>query len=902
MMQGGYHSPDLLEDTVAELVLCLLLLGVGGLVWSLRRNTNPAVLWAWGWLVIGAVMALMVFTRNVSWVHLPAQLLSPLLPAFLLAGALAYTDRRVPVWLLPAGLGFGLLRGALGQSFPDAGHVLSTIGEPAVELAAAYLVFQVGRSPGATPSQKILPFTFVAVALLDGTTSLAYFWKGAFPESMVFGWPLVGLVTFGFQVTAAGHYTRKHGGELERESQRARQALRESEQRFAVLAQYTGDVTFELDAKWRVTYISDSVKQTLGFEPSDYAGTSAEFGIHPEDQQRVQQAVATAFETSDTFTVRARCQHRDESWRWLESNLHAFRSAAGDLRLVGVARDVTESHEQQQSLRRSHDTLEQRVEDRTAQLVAAVHDLEREVVARRLAEEELRASREHYRAVSELSSDFSYGFQLRTDGSIEIEWVTEAFTRITGFTRSDLEQKGWGIMQGPEHQRVAAERIGAALSGSREDFEVAIVTKNGEIRWIHNCLIAERSQDDEVIRVVGASSDVSERKRAETERQKLEAHLGAVQRLESLGVLAGGIAHDFNNLLNVILGNSSLALTDTDPDSEIARRFARIRSAARHAAGLTEQMLTYSGMTPFSLKPTDLSRLVHATADLLEASVPNRNVLTVELAEDLPPIEGDDTQLRQVVVNLVTNGAEALGDRSGRLTVRTGEVEIREQLFPIGTSRPTSGEYVFLEVEDSGSGIDEATRERIFEPFFTTRSAGRGLGLAAVLGIVQGHRGFITVESEPGEGTTFRVLFPRAGSEPAVPEPVAAPRVPAARRATVLIVDDEESVLEIGAEFLMRAGFQVIAVPGGREGIEAVESRGDEIDAVVLDVVMPDIDGEEALREIRRLRPTMPVILMSGYSEERTAHRFAAEHIDGFLRKPYEPEELTEKLEKALET
>lgn len=887
---------------MAELVLCLLLLGIGGLVWSLRNNTNPAVLWAWGWLVIGAVTALMISVNNVAWVHVPAQLLSPLLPTFLLAGALAYTDRPVPTWLLPAGLVFGLARGILGQGFPDAGHILSTAAEPAVELAAAYLVFQVARAPGATPSQKLLPFTFVIVAILDGTTSLAYFWKGAFPESMFLAWPLVGLVTFGFQVTAAGQYTRKRRSELEHESKRARQALQQSEQRFDALARHIGDMIFEIDETFHVTYMSEASKQILDLEASEMLGTSTADLIHPEDQDRVIEALETAKETGAPSTTRARVRRRDGSWRWLEASLHSFRTHSDELRIVGVSRDVTESHEQQQSLRRARDTLEQRVEDRTAQLVTAVRDLEREVVGRRLAEEELRASREHYRAVSELSSDFSYGFQVRPDGSFELEWVTEAFSRITGFTRHDVEQKGWNAVEDPEHKRVATERILSALSGTREEFEGEIVTKDGETRWIHTCLIAERDADDGVIRVVGASSDVTERKQAETERHQLETHLGAVQRLESLGVLAGGIAHDFNNLLNVILGNSSLALADADPNSENARRFARIRSAAQHAAGLTEQMLTYSGMTPFSLNPTDLSRVVHDTIDLLEASISKKHVLHVELTNDLPPIEGDDTQLRQIVVNLVLNASEALGDRAGNLSVRTGKTNIREHVLPIGTPQPASGEYIFLEVEDSGSGIDDVTRERIFEPFFTTRSAGRGLGLAAVLGIVQGHRGFITVESEHDKGTIFRVLFPSTDAQATVAEPKAKPRPSMTHRATVLIIDDEESVLEIGAEFLSRAGFEVIAATGGPAGIAAVENRGDEIDAVVLDLVMPDMDGEETLREIRRSRPRIPVVLMSGYSEERTAERFAGEKIDGFLRKPYEPEELTEKVAKALET
>ncbi|MEE2678076.1 MAG: PAS domain-containing protein [Myxococcota bacterium] len=885
---------------MAELLLCLMLLAVGGLVWNLRDNANPVVLWAWGWIIIVVVAAFMRFAGEVTWVHVSAQLISPLLPAFLLAGARAYTDRPTLNWILPAGLGFGVLRWVVGSFFPDLGHIMSAGAEPAVELVAAFLVMETARDRDAKPSQKILPLAFVAIAILDGATSLAYFWKDAFPTSMTLAWPLVGVTALGLQVTAGGHYIRRRRTALEHESRLARQALRESEQRFGVLAEQAGDLIFEIDSDWNLTYMTDSVAAVLDFRPEDMVGHSAANWIHVDDQERVLEALGAAMNNREQVTARARTRRQDGSWLWLEANLHGFVSDDGDTRIVGVARDVTETHEQQESLQRAHDTLEQRVEDRTDQLLAVVRDLEREVVARRLAEEELRASREHYRAVSELSSDFSFGFQIAPSGSFELEWVTEAFTRITGHSRRDIEETGLSALGDPEHVRTALAAIDSALVGGREEFDGRILTKGDEVRWIHTCLIAERSDEDGVVRVVGASSDVTERKLAEEERHRLEAHLGEVQRLESLGVLAGGIAHDFNNLLSVILGNSSLGLTEADENSDLARRFARIRSAAQHAAGLTEQMLTYSGMTPFSLKPTDLSSVARNTLELLEASVAKANVLELELANNLPLIEGDDTQLRQIIVNLVMNATEALGSGPGKIFLRTGHTEIRENLLPIGTPKAASGEYVFLEVEDSGAGIDAATRDRIFEPFFTTRRAGRGLGLAAVLGIVQGHRGFITVDSEPGEGTTFRVLFPQTESQETAPEPGSERRVGHGVQATVLIVDDEESVLEIGAEFLKRAGFDVITAPGGREALGILEDRGEEIEAVVLDLVMPEMDGEQTFREIRRLRPEMPVIVTSGYSEERTAERFSGDRIEGFLRKPYEPDELTEKVEAAL--
>jgi CheY-like chemotaxis protein len=313
-------------------------------------------------------------------------------------------------------------------------------------------------------------------------------------------------------------------------------------------------------------------------------------------------------------------------------------------------------------------------------------------------------------------------------------------------------------------------------------------------------------------------------------------------------------------------------------------------------------MLTYSGRTPFSLKPLDLSRVVEETADLLEASVAKRIALEILPASERLPMAGDETQLRQVVINLVTNAAEAIGEANGRVCVRTStrRVEAGSGLRAIGTPDPGPGSYVSLEVSDDGPGIDETAQLRIFEPFYTTRHSGRGLGLAAVLGIVQGHHGFISLESSPGAGTTFRVLFPRLAG-PSRPEaPPKEPAPAAASLGRVLLVDDEAFVLEVGAEFLKRAGYEVETASGGREALALLEERGDAIDAVVLDLVMPELDGEETLRALRRLRPAVPVLLTSGYDEERTAERFDDADIAGFLRKPYEPEELIAKVGAAI--
>jgi signal transduction histidine kinase len=314
---------------------------------------------------------------------------------------------------------------------------------------------------------------------------------------------------------------------------------------------------------------------------------------------------------------------------------------------------------------------------------------------------------------------------------------------------------------------VVREQHEAARRGESREFEARVVTKQGEVRWLHTHI--QGLHRDGVLRMVGASRDITEARRAEEERRALDQHMREVQRLESLGVLAGGIAHDFNNLLSVIQGgNSALAIADLDPEAPVQQRLKRIRSAAEHAAGLTEQMLTYSGNAGVTLKPLTLSSLVESVLVLLEASVSKQTTLQTRLARDLPLVEGDETQLRQVVVNLVTNASEALEGAPGRVCVETGTVRASRAYLSDAYS-PRSlpeGDHVYLEVSDTGVGIEEAARARIFEPFFTTKRSGRGLGLAAVLGIVQSHHGALKLTSEVGQGTRFRVLLPLTQSRP----------------------------------------------------------------------------------------------------------------------------------------
>lgn len=387
------------------------------------------------------------------------------------------------------------------------------------------------------------------------------------------------------------------------------------------------------------------------------------------------------------------------------------------------------------------------------------------------------------------------------------------------------------------------------------------------------------------------------RQKADEERRYLQTQLEHVQKLESVGVMAGGIAHDFNNLLMPILGNVGFALSDLPPDSPSVARLQRARDAGRRLSDLTNQLMAYSGSVSYDPRPVDLAGLIEEMTDLLQLSVSKNAALRFELPDDLPAVEGDPSQISQVAMNLVTNASEALGTESGTIEVRAGLMRAeRADLRGIFVHEEMpEGPYVYLEVSDSGCGMDADARRQIFDPFFTTKFTGRGLGLAVVHGIVRGHRGAIRVQSDPSHGTTFRILFPTT-NEPADPVAARQGSEEGLRFAgTVLVVDDEPEVGEITEEMLRRFGLSVFTAQEGREGVETFRKHADEIDVVLLDLTMPGMPGEDLLSEIQRIQSDQRVVLMSGYSEELAASRFHG-RTAGFLQKPFTLEQLGEAL------
>jgi len=397
-----------------------------------------------------------------------------------------------------------------------------------------------------------------------------------------------------------------------------------------------------------------------------------------------------------------------------------------------------------------------------------------------------------------------------------------------------------------------------------------------------------------------ASAIVEARYKSFLESQRMD-QLRQAQRLESIGILAGGVAHDFNNLLTGVLVNAKLILDDVPPDHPARTRAEEIAEAAQRAAGLTRQLLAYSGKGTFDIQRIDLSALVRDTSELTRLSIPKNVSLELELAEALPAINADASQIQQIIMNLVINGAEAITmEKQGSVVMRTGIEDIDEQFIQrtlISDVEP--GRYVFLEVQDTGYGMDAPTLARIFDPFFTTKFTGRGLGLAAVLGIIRGHKGTVQVQTAPGEGTTFKVLFPASDSTTIPPRPKL--EMGTLRGSgTILVVDDEAIVRKVAQAALEQSGYTVISADSGEAAIDLFRKATDEIAIVLLDMTMPGLSGYETFLELKRARPAVKVLLSSGYNEMETTQRFAGQRLAGFLQKPYTAAALGEKIREVL--
>jgi len=466
----------------------------------------------------------------------------------------------------------------------------------------------------------------------------------------------------------------------------------------------------------------------------------------------------------------------------------------------------------------------------------------------------------------------------------ELEGVVGDVTEILGKTDADLY---------PAH---IAERMREADRRVIESGESCLVeeTFDNPVHGRRTFVIRKtplRGEDGRPRGIVGVARDV-------TQFRQAEAAMRQAQKLESLGVLTGGIAHDFNNLLTGILGNAELALRETEEGTREHQSLLEIRRAAGVAADLTNQMLAYAGRTEVSREEVSLPRLVREVAQLISSSISKKAALTFDVPEDVSPVHADPPQLRQVTMNLLTNASDALEGRVGEITLRMREVDRAEIPRDALAGSLQAERYVSMSVTDSGAGMDEATLSRIFDPFFTTKMMGRGLGLAAVQGIVTGHDGAIAVHSLVGRGTTFTVYLPAsAGRVAARTDASAHPR---ARSATVLLADDEPTVSSLVRRILEQEGHRVLVADDGRQALDLLRRHGDEIELLLLDWTMPGLSGEEALRRAREEGYTQPAILSSGFAESDLPADFRHSGVT-FLKKPWDMGGLLRTVAAALE-
>ena len=503
------------------------------------------------------------------------------------------------------------------------------------------------------------------------------------------------------------------------------------------------------------------------------------------------------------------------------------------------------------------------------------------------ADARLRASEARYRQI--VTSCHEGVWTIDAEG--HTTFVNEQMARMFGYTVDEMLGRSMYDFMSAEARQIAEKNLARRARGIAEQHDFCFTHKDGSEVWTILSTSPLRDEQGNYMGALAMATDV-------TQRRALELKVQHAQKLESLGVLAGGIAHDFNNLLVGILANSSYALRKLpSADPKLRSSIEDVQTAAVRAAELTKQMLAYSGRGPVSMQPLDLNELVEEIAQLLATVVSKRARVEFSLAAELPRVRADAAQLRQIVMNLMTNASDALGEQNGVIAIATGVVQADRAYLESAylDEQLDEGRYVYIEVRDSGMGMDLSTRERIFDPFFTTKFTGRGLGLAAVLGILRGHRGAVKVDSAPGRGTTFRVLLPC----PELPDEtddetdeLSAPAEMWRGSGTVLVADDEELVRKVATRVLEAAGFDILPARDGNEAVALFSQHADRIAAVVLDMTMPGMSGDEVLRHIRERRPNVLILLSSGYEPDAIVDRLGEEQGVGFLRKPWSPAEL----------
>ncbi|GFO67507.1 hypothetical protein GMLC_10860 [Geomonas limicola] len=524
-----------------------------------------------------------------------------------------------------------------------------------------------------------------------------------------------------------------------------------------------------------------------------------------------------------------------------------------------------------------------------------------DITERKQMEEQLRQSNEQLRFVLDGSQLGFWDWNMET-GEVA---RNERWAEMLGYTLEEVQftVDQWTTLIHPDDEGRAWTTIDAHLTGRipRYEVEYRMLAKDGSYKWIlDRARIVKRAADGAPLRMSGTHTDITERKRAEEETRTREQQMQHVQRLESLGVLTGGIAHDFNNILAIIIGHCSLARLGSHSTE---RSIAEIERAAERAAELCRQMLAYAGKSQFVCEEVDFAALVRDMVQMLTQTISRKILIRQELAPELPIVQGDPSQLRQIAMNLLINASEAIGGEQGEIRVRLDRVAFGEGLSEqdhLGRAIPP-GAYLRLEVADTGCGMDEETMIRLFEPFYTTKFTGRGLGMSAVLGIITSHQGALQLESAMGGGTSFRIFLPVADEACGRPAAQGGLEPHWQGSGTVLLVEDESQVRHVARALLEKIGFRVLEAEHGKAALELYQEHAGEVRLVLSDLGMPEMDGEDLVFELKRAGSRVPVLIASGFGDAEVATRLGPGDIAGMISKPYNTDQLRAALKRALE-
>jgi PAS domain S-box-containing protein len=523
-----------------------------------------------------------------------------------------------------------------------------------------------------------------------------------------------------------------------------------------------------------------------------------------------------------------------------------------------------------------------------------------DVTERRQAEESLRRSEELLRQLAENVQEV---FWITDPGKRQMLYVSPTYERIWGRSVASLlaDPRSWVAAVHPEdRERVTAAMLRQAEGGYDEEYR--IVRPDGSLRVIHDRAFPVRSAGGELARIVGIAEDVTEARDALQQRLALQEQLRHAQKMEAIGRLAGGVAHDFNNMLGVILGHAELAQKQLPADHALRRHVEQIQAAAERSAGLTRQLLAFSRKQTIAPRPLDLAAEVQRMGTLLRRVIGEHVELELRAADAACwPVRADPSQLDQVLANLAVNARDAMPG-GGRLSVETANVSL-DPSQALSFAEAAAGDYVRLAVSDTGHGMSPATLERAFEPFFTTKPEGQGtgLGLSTVYGIAQQNGGFVHLESAPGQGTTVAVYLPRLATGEVVESPPVEPAAAAAGGETILLVEDETALRELGQELLEDLGYAVLSAASGPEALALAADAGRQIDLLLTDVVMPGMNGHELASRLREARPGLPVLYASGYTADAIAQHGVLEPGLDLIEKPFTAAALAARVRAALD-